>query len=91
MYLLYNNNVHLSRVINALSAHIIHINLNMIFYTHVEHNSTIVLHKVLYKKQKSTTNTHTHSYTHTHTMTSGNWVLSSDGNTVRRGRFSVWL
>ena len=25
---------------NALSAHMIHINLNMIFYTHVEHNPT---------------------------------------------------
>ena len=24
-------------LINALSAHMIHINLNMIFYTHVEH------------------------------------------------------
>ena len=27
-------------LINALSAHMIHINLNMIFYTHVEHSST---------------------------------------------------
>ena len=27
-------------LINALSAHIIHTNLNMIFYTHVEHSST---------------------------------------------------
>ena len=26
--------------INALSAHMIHINLSMIFYTHVEHNPT---------------------------------------------------
>ena len=26
---------------NALSAHMIHINLNMIFYTHVEHLSLI--------------------------------------------------
>ena len=25
-------------LINALSAHVIHINLNMIFYTHVEHS-----------------------------------------------------
>ena len=25
-------------LINALSAHIIHINLNMILYTHVEHS-----------------------------------------------------
>ena len=28
-------------LINALSAHMIHINLNMIFYTHVEHSPTI--------------------------------------------------
>ena len=27
-------------LINALNAHMIHINLNMIFYTHVEHSST---------------------------------------------------
>ena len=48
-------------LINALSAHIIHINLNMIFYTHVEHipikNN---LHEVLYG--------HTHTHTHTPAM-----------------------
>ena len=27
-------------LINALSVHIIHINLNVIFYTHVEHSPT---------------------------------------------------
>ena len=27
-------------LINALSAHMIHMNLNMIFYTHVEHSPT---------------------------------------------------
>ena len=32
-------------LINALSAHMIHINLNMIFYTHVEHSQT---HKFTY-------------------------------------------
>ena len=30
-------------LINALSAHMIHINLHMIFYTHVEHNPTNTL------------------------------------------------
>ena len=35
-----NNNVHLSSLINALSAHMIHINLNMIYYTPVEHSPT---------------------------------------------------
>ena len=35
-------------LINALSTHMIHINLNMIFYTHVEHCPTQNnLHKVL--------------------------------------------
>ena len=45
-------------LINALSAHRVHINLNMIFYTHVEHSPIKNnLHKVLYG------NTHTHSLT----------------------------
>ena len=36
-------------LINALSAHRVHINLNMIFYTHVEHSPIKNnLHKVLY-------------------------------------------
>ena len=35
-------------LINALAAHMIHINLNMIFYTHVEHSPyQNNLHKVL--------------------------------------------
>ena len=33
-------------LINALSAHMIHINLNMIFYTHVEHSPTKMLSAV---------------------------------------------
>ena len=38
---------------NALKAHMIHMNLNMTFYTHVEHSPTkTVLHKVLYGEQK---------------------------------------
>ena len=46
------------------------------------------------------THTQTHPHTHTHTPThcdndcSRNWILillSWGGNTVRRGRFSVWL
>ena len=40
-------------LINALSAHMIHINLNMIFYTHAEHSPT----KTIYIK-------HTHTLTH---------------------------
>ena len=44
-------------LINALSAHMIHINLNMIFYTHVEHSPT----KTIYIKSKTK-----HKHTHTH-------------------------
>ena len=33
-------------LISALSAHMIHINLNMIFYTHVKHSPT----KTIYRK-----------------------------------------
>ena len=64
-------------LINALSAHMIHINLNIILYTHVEHSPTktiyIKYYIYIYKKIKHTTNTHTH--THTHTDCSRNWVL----------------
>ena len=31
-------------LINALSAHMIHINLTMLFYTHVEHSPTKTIH-----------------------------------------------
>ena len=49
-------------LINALSAHIIHINLDMIFYTHVEHSPTKTIYMKYYTKtkhKKGTTNTHT--------------------------------
>ena len=42
-------------LINALSAHVIHINLNVILYTHVEHSpakTVNYLHKVLYNVKK---------------------------------------
>ena len=61
-------------LINALSAHMIHINLNMIFYTHVEHSPTktiCIKYLIIIKFKKRTTNTHTH----THTDCSKNWVL----------------
>ena len=54
----------------------IHINLNMIFYTHVEHSPTKTIYIKYYTPppqqqhtQKRTTHTHTHARTHTHTMT----------------------
>ena len=37
-------------LINALSAHMIHINLNMIFYTHVQHSPTKTIYIKYYKK-----------------------------------------
>ena len=39
-------------LINALRARMIHINLNMIFYTHVEHSSTKTIYIKYYKKIK---------------------------------------
>ena len=39
-------------LINALSAHMIHINLNMIFYTHVKHSPTKTIYIKYYLKTK---------------------------------------
>ena len=51
-------------LINALSAHMMQINLNMIFYTHVEHSPTKTVYIKYYTKQKQrTTNTQTHTMT----------------------------
>ena len=36
-------------LINALSIHMIHININMIFYTHVEHNPPKTIYIKYYK------------------------------------------
>ena len=78
-------------LINALSAHMIHINLNMIFYTHVERSPTETIYIKYYTKQQQQqqkrntleTHTHMHACTHTHARThacthsdrSRNWVL----------------
>ena len=59
-------------LINALSAHMIHINLNMIFYTHIEHSPTKTIY-IKYYKTKTTQNAlqknSTIVQTHTHTLT----------------------
>ena len=47
-------------LINALSAQVIRINLNTIFYTHVEHSPT----KTIYIRYYMETHTHTHTNTH---------------------------
>ena len=59
-------------LINALSDHMIHINLNIIFLTHVEHSSTKTVYIKYYTKQQQqktrlTLQTHTHTHTHTRT------------------------
>ena len=61
-------------LLNALSAHMIHINLNMILYTHVEHSPTKTIYIKYYKNLKNETNkkknalqTHTHTHTCMHT------------------------
>ena len=68
-------------LINALSAHMIHINLNMIYYTHVEHSLTKTIYIKYYMETRTHTRTHTcahihtHTYTHTRADCSRNWVL----------------
>ena len=63
-------------LINALSAHMIHSNLNMIFYTHVEHSPTETIYIEYYMETHTHTCMHARTYTcthythtHTHTMT----------------------
>ena len=60
-------------LINALSAHMICINLNTIFYTHVEHTPTKTIYMRHYMETHTETHTHTtthiHYHTHTHTTT----------------------
>ena len=52
-------------LINALSAHMIHIKLNMIFYTHVEHSPNKTVY-IKYYTPKNPHHKHTHTHTHTH-------------------------
>ena len=55
-------------LINALCAHMMHVNLNMIFYTHVEHSPTKTIYVKYYTKILYIyIYTHTHTHTHTHT------------------------
>ena len=57
-------------LINALSAHMIHINLNTI-YTYVEHSPT----RTIYIKYYNFLFFFKRTHTHTHTDCSRNWVL----------------
>ena len=56
-------------LINALSARMIRINLNNIFYTHVEHSPTKTIYIKYYKNKKTHTNTRTRTPAHVHTLT----------------------
>ena len=62
-------------LINALSAYIIHINLNTILYTHVEDSPTKTIYIKHYTYARTHARTHirtharTHAHTHTHTHT----------------------
>ena len=58
-------------LINALSANMVHINLNMIFYTRVEHSPTKTIYIKYYTKNK----TNKKRTTNTHNDCSRNWVL----------------
>ena len=52
-------------LINTLSAHMMHVNLNIIFYTHVGHSPTKIIYMKYYtEKQTNTLLTHTHTHTH---------------------------
>ena len=60
-------------LINALSAHMIHINLQTILCTHVENRATkttyvkYYMEKQTHKHTHERTHTHIHAHTHTHT------------------------
>ena len=59
-----NHNVHLSCTHQCPETHMIHINLNMILYTHAVHSPTKTISIKYYTKtnpQKCTMNTHTHT------------------------------
>ena len=56
-------------LLNALSAHMIHINLNTIFCTHVENRATKTIYMKYYMEKQTNTQAHTCACTHTHTHT----------------------
>ena len=55
-----------------MSAHMIHINLNTIFYTHLEHSPTIIVyiryHMETHTHTQARARARTHTHTHTHTQ-----------------------
>ena len=53
-------------LINALSTHMIDINLNMMFYTHVEHSFTKTIYVKSNMEKQINKHTHTHMHAHMH-------------------------
>ena len=82
-------------LINALSAHMIHINLNMIFYAHVEHRPTKTIYIKCYTEKANrptktiyikcyTEKANGHMrYTHTHTHCHVKNMIEPD-STIRK-------
>ena len=54
---MYINIMYNYALMNVLSVHMIHLNLNIIFYTHVEHSPTKIIYMKYYTEKQ--TNTHT--------------------------------
>ena len=75
-------------LVNALSAHIIYINLNTIFYTYVEDSPTKTIYIRHYMEK--------HTHTHTHNDCSRNWVLILAGAEILweeegfQSGFTIW-
>ena len=54
--------------LNALRVHMMHINLNAMFYTHVEHSPTKTVYIRYYMEKQTRTCTRACAHTHTHTL-----------------------
>ena len=59
-------------LINTLSVHTIHFNLNMIFYTYVEHSPTKRIYVKYYMEKTNKHAKHARPHTHTHTHRNSN-------------------
>ena len=74
-------------LINAPSARMIHINLTMIFYTHVEHSPTKTIYIKYYTEQAHTTHITLHTHTpHTYTRARCKRIQSLIQNHMRHVR-----
>ena len=65
-------------LIDALSAHMIHINLNMIFYTHAEHSPTKTTHTKHHTERQTPPTPHTHTHTHAQAQAHINGMIFVD-------------